>query len=206
MFQHLALDDNLVFVMMQTEMDKVFASGKFKDVRVDKILTYPNGQPGFYFAHLQYVDNIDAILAAEQKERSLLQQSTVVIQGEAVHAGYSMLDMGSIDLLFDGDNNTVARTLEANPFIVELSYPSVHSFSGYTMTLGSVTAQVTVFLYPEDGSPPVESIANFEGSLSNPELEVNFQITVNTQKVRFEVYQPYSGVPANVHVWEIVLR
>jgi 4-amino-4-deoxy-L-arabinose transferase-like glycosyltransferase len=205
-FQHLALDDNLVFVMLQTEMDKVFTSGKFKNVHVDKIIPYPNGQPGFYFAHLQYVDNIDEILAAEQKERSLLQKATLTIQSEPVQVSYSMLDMGSIDLVFDGDLNTVARTLEANPFIIELNFPKVHSYSGYTIVLGSTTAQVTVLLYPEDGGPPVESIANFDGSVSDPGLDVNFQMTVNTQKVRFEIYQPYTGVPANVHVWEIKLK
>jgi hypothetical protein len=35
---------------------------------------------------------------------------------------------------------------------------------------------------------------------------VNFGQAVSAQKVRFEIFQPYSGVPANVHVWEIELK
>jgi hypothetical protein len=206
LFQHLPLNDQMVFVMIPTEMDKVVSSGKFKAVRVDEVLPYPNGAPGFYFTHLQYVDNIDEILADEQKLRSALQETTLTIQGETVEVGYSMLDMGSIDLVFDGDAQTVARTLEANPFIIELTFQNAHQISGYKMILGSADASVTAWLYPKEGNQPMKFIADFNGSVRNPTLEVNFDQTVTTQKIRFEIFQPHSGVPANVHVWEIVLR
>ncbi len=206
LFQHLALNDQMVFVMIPTEMDKVVSSGKFKNMRVDEVLPYPNGAPGFYFAHLQYVDNIDEILAAEQEVRSALQEATLIIQGKAVQVGYSMLDMGSIELVFDGDQKTVARTLEANPFIIELTFPEARQLNGYKMILGSADVRVTTLLYPDGGGQPVQSIANFNGSVSNPELDVKFDVTVLAQKVRFELFQPYSGVPANVHVWEIELK
>jgi len=169
-------------------------------------LPYPNGAPGFYFVHLQYVDNIDEILVAEQEVRSALQEATLTIQGNPVQVRYSMLDMGSIELVFDGDKQTVARTLEANPFIIELTFPDVRQLNGYKMILGSADVRVTALLYPEDGGQPVQSIANFDGSVSNPELDVNFGHTVTARKVRFEIFQPYSGVPANVHVWEIELK
>jgi len=206
LFQHLALNDQMVFVMIPTEMDKVVSSGKFKDMRVDEVLPYPNGAPGFYFVHLQYVDNIDEILAAEQEARSALQEATLTIQGNPVLVGYSMLDMGSIELVFDGDPQTVARTLEANPFVIELTFPGARQLNGYKMILGSADERVTTLLYPDADGQPVQSIANFDGSVSNPELDVNFGLTVSAQKVRFEIYQPYSGVPANVHVWEIELK
>jgi hypothetical protein len=196
----------MVFVMIPTEMDKVVSSGKFKNMRVDEVLPYPNGAPGFYFAHLQYVDNIDEILAAEQEVRSALQEATLIIQGKPVQVGYSMLDMGSIELVFDGDQKTVARTLEANPFIIELTFPEARQLNGYKMILGSADVRVTTLLYPDGGGQPVQSIANFNGSVSNPELDVKFDVTVPAQKVRFELFQPYSGVPANVHVWEIELK
>jgi hypothetical protein len=206
LFQHLALNDNMVFVTIPTEMDKVVSSGKFTEVRVDEVLPYPNGAPGFYFVHLQYVDNIDEILAAEQAVRSLLQETTVTIQGDPVQVQYSMLDMGSIELVFDGDPQTVARTLEANPFIIELAFPEARPLNGYKMILGSADVRVTTVLFPDGGGQPVQSIANLDGSVSNPELDVNFGLTLSAQKVRFELFQPYSGVPANVHVWEIELR
>ena len=206
LFQHLALNDQMVFVMIPTEMDKVVSSGKFKDLRVDEVLPYPNGAPGFYFVHLQYVDNIDEILAAEQEVRSALQEATLTIQGNPVQVGYSMLDMGSIELVLDGDPQTVARTLEANPFIIELTFPEARQLNGYNMILGSADVRVTAYLYPDNGGQTVQSIANFDGSVSSPELDVNFGLTMSVQKVRFEIFQPYSGVPANVHVWEIELK
>ena len=155
---------------------------------------------------LQYADNIDAILAAEQELRSALQKTTLTIQGESVRVDYSMLDMGSIELIFDGDVNTVARTLEANPFIIELTFPEVRPLDGYRMILGSADVRVTVLLFPGNGGEPLESVADFDGSVRNPVLEVNFGGTVAAQAVRFEIFQPYSGVPANVHVWEIELK
>lgn len=206
LFQHLVLTDQMVFVMIPTEMDKVVSSGKFKNVRVDEVLPYPNGAPGFYFVRLQYVDNIDEILAAEQEVRSALQEATLTIQGDLVQVRYSMLDMGSIELVFDGDTQTVARTLEANPFIIELTFREARQLNGYKMILGSADARVTALLYPDGGEQSVQSTATFDGSVSSPELDVNFDLTVSTRKVRFEIFQPYSGVPANVHVWEIELK
>ena len=206
LFQHLSLDDNMVFVMIQAEMDKVVSSGKFKNLRVDQVIPYPNGAPGFYFARLQYVDNIDQILAAEQQARNVLQEAQLSILGQQVQVAYSMLDMGSIDLVFDGDRNTVARTLEANPFIIELTFPSPQPFSGYNMTLGSAITRVTVLLYPGNNDQPVQSTATFNGSVSNPELDVDFGRVVKAYKMHFEIYQPDAGVPTNVHVWEIELK
>jgi len=206
LFQQMPLNDQMVFVMIPAEMDKVVASGKFKNVRVDEVLPYPDEAAGFYFVRLQYVDNIGEILTAEQEVRSALQEATLMILDEPVLVGYSVLDMGSIELIFDGDLNSVARTLEANPLIVELTFPDVVQLSGYKMMLGSADVRVTTVLYPDGGGQPVQSVATFDGSVSNPELEVNFDRTVSARKVRFEIFQPYSGVPANVHVWEIEFK
>jgi hypothetical protein len=206
LFKHLPLSDQAVFVMMPIELDKVRTSGKFKDIQVDEVLDYPNGQPGFYFVRLKYADNVDEILSAEQAARSALQQGTVTIDGEPVQVAYSMLDMGSIELVFDGDPQTLARTLEANPFIIQLTFTEPRQISGYKMILGSADVQSSVFLYPNIDQQPSESVANFDGSVSNPELDVNFDKPQTVRVIRFEIFQPYSGVPANVHVWEIELK
>lgn len=205
-YQHQPLDDNMVFVMLPVEMDKVVASGKFKNMRVDEVLPYPNGAPGFYFVHLQYVDNIDEILAAEQEARRALQQSTVMLGGEPVQVGYSLLDMGSIELVFDGNPQTVARTMEANPFVIELTFPEARQLSGYRLVIGSAAVRVTTSLYPGISEQPVQTSVDFAGSIADPDLEVRFDHIVSAEKVRFEIYQPYSGVPANVHVWELELK
>jgi hypothetical protein len=206
LFERKPLDENTVFVMIPDEYQKTIDSGKFTNIRIDQTLPYPNGQVGFYFVRLQYVDNIDEILAAEQELRNALQEATITISGEPVQVSYSMLDMGTIDQVFDGDRKTVARTLEANPFIIELTFPEEHQLSGYKMFLGSADIRVTVILYPAESEQPLRSVADFDGSPSNPELDVNFGQTVTTKNLHFEILQPYSGVPSNVHVWEIELK
>jgi hypothetical protein len=200
------LDENTVFVMTPDDYNKAISSGKFTDIKIDQTLVYPDGQTGFYFVRLRYVDNIDEIFLTEKAERSALQQAEVTIDGDPVQVQYSMLDMGTIDLVFDGDKRTVARTLEANPFIIELTFPEEHQFSGYTIVLGSADSRVTTILYSAEGEPPAESVADFHGSPSNPEVDVNFGQILTAQKVRFEVFQPYTGVPSNVHVWEIIFK
>jgi len=200
------LDENTVFVMIPEDYNKTISSGKFKDIEIDKTLPYPDGQTGFYFVRLRYVDNVDEIFSAEKAGRSALQQAEVMINGDPVQVQFSMLDMGSIDLVFDGDKQSVARTLEANPFIIELTFSEEHQFSGYRMVLGSADTRVTAILYSAEGEQPAGSVADFDGSPSSPELDVNFGQAINTQKVRFEVFQPYTGVPSNVHVWEIEFK
>ena len=200
------LDENTVFVMNPEDYNKAISSGKFTDINIDETLPYPDGQTGFYFVRLRYVDNIDEIFSAEKAARSALQQAEVMINGEPVQVQYSLLDMGSIDLVFDGDTQTVARTLEANPFVIELTFPKEHQFSGYRMVLGSADSRVTATLYSTEGERPAESVADFDGSPSSPELDVNFGQTIKAQKVRFEVFQPYTGVPSNVHIWEIEFK
>jgi hypothetical protein len=74
------------------------------------------------------------------------------------------------------------------------------------MVLGSADSRVTATLYSTEGERPAESVADFDGSPSSPELDVNFGQTIKAQKVRFEVFQPYTGVPSNVHIWEIEFK
>jgi hypothetical protein len=205
LFQHLPLTDQMVFVVMPAELDKIIASGKFEQVTVEQTLYYPNGQPGFYFVRLRYVENIDEILAAERESRRSLLEDTFQIDGQAVDVRYSMLDMGSIDLLFDGNPRTVARTLEANPFIVELNFSTPRPVSGVTMTLGASNVNVRVIITGPAGEMHTLD-RNFNGSISQPTFELDFGEQWMAQSIRFEVLNPYAPEPTNVHIWEITLK
>lgn len=100
----------------------------------------------------------------------------------------------------------MARTLEANPFVIELTFPQARQLNGYRMNIGSADVQVKALLYLASGGKELESIAEYNGSVSSPLMDVFFDQSVIARKVRFEVFQPYTGVPANVHVWELELR
>jgi 4-amino-4-deoxy-L-arabinose transferase-like glycosyltransferase len=57
--QKLPLDEDTVFIMTPQEYDIIRESPKFSDIDVETIVPYPDGNPGFYFVHLRYVDNIE---------------------------------------------------------------------------------------------------------------------------------------------------
>jgi hypothetical protein len=203
LFQHLPLGEQIVFVMIPSEFEKMQASGKFQQVKIEKILPYPNGKPGFYFVRLHYVDNILAILAAEKEQRRALLEDVVTIDGQAVQVRYSMLDMATIHHIFDGDDSTVARTLEANPFVIELVFPELRKINGIRTVIGSLQGRLTVKLYATPGTTPIEYVQAITGSVSNPQISLDFGEAVPAQIVRLEFYDPNAAEPAHIHVWEI---
>jgi hypothetical protein len=205
-FQHLPLDDHMVFVVIPNELEKVQSSGKFADVRIEQVLEYPNGEPGFYFIRLRYVDTIDTILEAERDARRALIETSLPIDDQNVRVRYSMLDMGSIELLFDGNESTVARTLEANPFVIELAFPEARPVSETVLLLGSAYLQVRVSATVSGTPVPVVFEATFSGSVAEPELVIPFGGTLMVEALQFEILAPGIAEPANVHVWEIQLE
>jgi len=205
-FQHLPLNDNMVFVVIPHELEKVQSSGKFSEVRIEQVLDYPNGEAGFYFIRLRYVNNIDTLLEEEREERRALLEEHLTIAGQDVLVRYSMLDMGSIELLFDGNVSTVARTLEANPFVIELDFPEPHQVSGASLVLGSAYLQVQISVTVSGVPEPVVFEGTFRGSVAEPELTLDFGRKLSAEALRFEILVPGVAEPANVHVWEIVLR
>jgi hypothetical protein len=206
MFEHQPLDERTTFVMIPEEMDKVQSSGKFQDLRIKRTLYYPNNMPGFFFVQLRYADDIDAILEAEKVSRKSLQVGEIILQGEQVVVHYSLLDMGTIQHIFDGDLDTVARTLEANPFIIELTFPEARVMSGYTITTGSAKVRVTATLITgAEGEMPTYT-DSFQGTISEPGLTVTFDQSVMVKAIQFEIQELGVGEPAHVHVWEIEVR
>ena len=205
-FRRLPLDDNTVFVVIPNELEKVQASGKFEQVRVEQIVEYPNGDPGFYFIRLRYVTEIDAILEAERESRRALLEARMQIDGQETLVRYSMLDMGVIELIFDHDKNTVARTLEANPFVIELVFPEARPVSGVTLGLGAAYLQVRVSLTTPSAAEPVVFETTFRGSVAEPELSLDFGRAITASQVRFEFLAPGIPEPTNIHVWDIILH
>ena len=56
------IDPDSLFVLLPDELQRAQASQKFKTVEIQQVLNYPNGQPGFYFVRLEYLENIQEIL------------------------------------------------------------------------------------------------------------------------------------------------
>ena len=206
MNRHLPLDDKTLFIMLKDEYDKTVASGKFTDIRIEKIIYYPNNQPGFYFVRLRYVDNIDEILANESNARRELKTGEIKLDGQPVQVRYSVLDMGSIDAMFDGDPHSVARGLESNPLIVELTFPEARTLNGVSVIIGSVEEKITARLYATPDASPVEYSAQMKGTIEQPEVTLNFGQPTSAKVLRLEILNPFESEPSHIHVWEITLH
>lgn len=201
----LPLEPGMLFIVTPEEYRLVNESAKFKEVRTEKVLPYPDGRPGFYFLRLTYIDNIEAVFAAEQEQRRQLQQAQFELDGETVAARTSRLDIGTAAQAFDGDPATMLRTEDANPAVVELTFPRPRTFSGISVIIGSIQARITVLLYPEGEGEPLSFSTVGRGSVSSPELRLDFPTSQATRRLRVEVLDINQDEPAHVHIWEIKL-
>jgi 4-amino-4-deoxy-L-arabinose transferase-like glycosyltransferase len=201
------VDENTVFVMVPWEFDLAAQSDKLTDIRVERIVPYPDGTPAFYFVRLRYVDNIDEIFAAERAARAVLQEAVVNIEGQQVAVRHSYLDADSqsetIQLLFDNDPYTYAKTFEENPFVIELTFPKPRTISGFSIIIGSANAQITLIARAAPEAEPVTLTFEGKGSVAEPLLSFDFPAPIQAQSLRLEMLDPYSPPPAQIHIWEL---
>lgn len=202
------LDENTLFIMIPDEYAMTLASPKFTDVHVEKIVRNPDGTPAFYFVRLRYADNIDAIFAAEQAERSVLREAVINLDGQRVDVRFSYLDAAdqahSIQELFDHDIHTLVKTFEANPFIIELTFPTPRTIRGFSITIHSVDAQIVIQSYSTLGAEPVTYTFEGIGSDDAPTLFFEFPKPTQAQFLHFEMLDPHSPPPAQIHIWELI--
>ena len=206
MFQRLPLDANTVFVMMAREYQKTVDSGKFTDLRLEQTIPYPDGSPGFHFVRLRYTDEIDQILAAEKQARRQLVTAQLSLDGQPVQVKYPLLDMGEIAAAFDGNSDSLIRSLEANPLVLELTFPQPRTLNSVIASVGGAPTTFTVRLIPSDGSAEQTFSTQAGVALEVRQLTLDFGAPLSVAKLIIEVKNTNEGEPAHVHLWEISLR
>jgi hypothetical protein len=202
----LPLDDQTVFVMIPHELDQAVNSGKFKDIYIDQDWTidYPNGDPGFYFVHLAYVDDIDRIMAEERAQRKILQEGiTQLPDGQVVTVQYSRLDMGDLKALFDGNVNSITRTEEANPMKIYVTFQPQRLVQGVTVRVGGVPTRLTVRVYRQGQSDPQVFVVEKPETADPRDVRVDFAGRIQATRIEIEVLSTRDKEPAHVHVWEV---
>ena len=195
-----------IFVLPTYEYQAALDSGKFIGHNVLEVIYYPNGLPGFYVVQMRYVENIAEIIAAERAERAILLEENISVAGEPAFLRYPRLDIGGPLNIFDGDEETVARTMEANPFIIELKFQTPKTISGYDIIIGAARGEITTFLFADAEGEPIESVNSFVGSVEDPWAHVDFPEPAAVEKVRVEVLDHTQLEIGHVHVWELILR
>jgi hypothetical protein len=204
-YERQEIDPQALFILPFGEYIQLSDSGKFT-MKAERSVTDPNGYPAFLFIRAAYVPHIDEILAQEAAARQHLYDGSIYFEGDAIPIRYPQLDMGEIPNAFDENDDTLIRTAEANPLVLEMYLNEVRQVSGVELIIGATLAQVTVSVAPELGAEPIVFTQEVEGFLDQPGVSVDFGPSVPAAFIRLEIKDLRQGDPGHVHLWEVRLR
>jgi 4-amino-4-deoxy-L-arabinose transferase-like glycosyltransferase len=200
----LDLNDQMVFLVTSDEYRALQGEPKFDPPAVLQVLPYPDGTPGFYLLRLSYSDAAPAIFAEEIERRRIPIVDSVLVEGERVMVQYPLLDVGSIDLAFDGDEFTLIRTFEANPALFILEFPSPRQASGISLTMGAFPFDVTLRAFASTSAEPVIVQGSFRPPAEQPTVELRFDSPAVIQRLEIEIFHRDAGDgQAKIHVREV---
>ncbi|UCH58474.1 MAG: glycosyltransferase family 39 protein [Anaerolineales bacterium] len=206
LFKRMPLSPNDIFIMTPTEYAQAVDSPKFSLVSVEEIIPYPDGSAGFYIVTLAYSAFADEMFASEKEARRQLAEAQVVMDGENIFIRHSQIDMGTAQLAFDHDTFTLMRGLEANPFLLEIEFPSPRRVSSMKAEFGLVNLQVTVRLLSTSEASPVVYEQLFLNASGTAPVAMEFAKGPDkVTKIHFEFLNVQSGDTANIHIRELEL-
>jgi hypothetical protein len=200
------LEANTTFVMIPEELERVIACKKFTHVKILEVVRYPNGESGFYFVRLSYVDDIDTIFDQEKAARRILQEAEVVIDGKPAAVHYSYLDLGEIKNIFDDDPTSLLRSFEANPLEVQIEFSEPRSLGGLDVKVGGTPTEVKVKLYNTGGVLLLEDARTVAEDPNPRAVRFEWNPGQTVGRVDISVRNVYDQEPAHVHLWQISFR
>jgi hypothetical protein len=197
------LDEKMLFVLPPEEYARAQDSARFSQIVVEKTILWPNGSPGFYFVHLRYRDDIDAIFQAEMQDRSLLSQDTLILNGQLVQIRYSQLDMDPIQNIFDDDPNTLIRTKATNPLVLQIEFPEPRLLRGLILRIGGDPSLLDVTAEVAGISQAFHwQRAAAESPILRP-LQLDFEQTLAVRRLEIHLKNKDEGELSHVHLWEL---
>jgi hypothetical protein len=169
------LDPDYYFIVTPDEMGKIRSDNKFQSLTVRSIIPLPTGNPGFYVINLAFSDNIDAIMAEQKAERSKPVEENFEWDGQSVRVVHSPLGGGQLSDLMDGHPETLAKSLDTNPFTLDYYFSTAIPTSSIDIQTGSFADfTVTVRLYAPNSNQPVEYSQTFKGLPPDPLVSIPF--------------------------------
>jgi hypothetical protein len=200
------LTDDDLFVMTRAEYDRARRDPKVAVRPPDRTIPYPDGKPGFYFARMRYTPEAAAIFAAEREERRRPREDTVTIDGQAVTVTHPMMDIGRIGDLFDGQFHTLIRGYEANPFFVDVAFPSPRRISRIDLSLSQMKCDITIEVQPAGGGAPVVLTREMKDPPGDSIQEFPLPAPVSAARVRVTVQEKFLGEPAHIELRDLAFR
>ncbi|MEE4270818.1 MAG: glycosyltransferase family 39 protein [Thermoanaerobaculales bacterium] len=195
--------ESMILVAIPTEYEAVKTSGKFAEIDELRVLPYPDGTRGFTFLRLTYRDDIAEILAAEAAERRRLRSSYVAAMGRRLTVRHSDFDIGSAELLFDGDDDTLARTSAANPMMLAVETDEPIEASAARVVFGSTNVEIGIELFAPGSDEPLTAGTSVTGTIEEPWATVSFPHRVRFDRATLTLTDLRQTDPGHVHLWEL---
>jgi 4-amino-4-deoxy-L-arabinose transferase-like glycosyltransferase len=202
------LDDKTILVLTASEYEAALVNPKLADIRVEELIPYPDGSPGFYFIRMRYSAQADAIFEQERLERLKPVIDTLVVDGSTLTIEHPLFDSGGVQHLFDGDPYTLARGYEANPMVLKITFDTPRPVHGMDLTTGSMDFALTVRLFAPGDSEPVVYAETYTGLPNDPTVSIDFD-EAPAQVSRLEMEVLHLTEPpgaAKIHLREIHFR
>jgi hypothetical protein len=197
---------NTIFIMSPDDYNKIITSGKFDPMEVVDVLYYPDGTPGFIFAHLKYNNAALVTFEHEIESRKFLDSAQVSLNGEVVTAASSRLDMGGLQSVFDNDPKTLIRSLEANPLVLEVSFMKPKNFSTAWLLIGGSASQITIYVLPVGSQTPLAVSITVQDSAATRKITLPLPTNTAISRMRVELRTIRDGEPSHVHLWDVGLQ
>lgn len=199
------IGENTLFVMTPAEF-KELPSNYFSTIQVERILSTPNGQPGFYFVRLKYVENIQALITEQQSANHAVVTEMVPLGMQIVKITHNRLDMGKISDLFDHNASTLIRSAGINPLELDLSFENPISFQQVLVGIGGNDTTITAQVWQARQEEPLtRSVHLLETPLPRT-LTVNFGQPLQVTRLHLEISNTREGANDHVHVWDLTFQ
>jgi hypothetical protein len=207
------------YLIRRQELDprdiQIFSPEEFRKAREDgrllleeplRVIRAPDGTDAFVFVRMRYAAGADAAFAREREERARLRDAQVRVSGMDMTISHSMLGMGEIRDVVDGDTRTLIRGFEANPFVMEFRFPQSRAINALNLELGTME-RFTVTLSATDSAGGIrKTVRAFEGLPPDPRVSIESPVTESITGLRLEIYQMHGLDTAEIHVREVEIE
>ncbi|MBI9049351.1 MAG: glycosyltransferase family 39 protein [Anaerolineaceae bacterium] len=199
---YVPIPDDLLIVMTKEEVERMYESNKFDQIEIVDRIAFPNGQTGFSFVSLKYIDAIEDVFAEEVAARKILQVEELPISGVPAAVSYSYLDMGQINDIFDHDDASMIRTMEANPMVIQVHYNHPTDLERCTVRIGGTASTMDLELYNDEQTMIGQYHIELEETAAPRIIDFEIIPQDDVTEVHFILFNTYDVEPAHVHLWE----
>lgn len=190
-----------LYVFPEDEYRLIAGDPKLR-IRVEKTIADPAGAPAFRFASIEAAPDWRERLAAEEAERRRLETEEVLVGVETWTVAHSVLDMGPLANLFDGQPATLVRTKDVDPAVFEIAFPTPRPVRRVSVTTETGTISLTLTRIAADGSSDERS-QTWRGLPPDPTVSLGFADSRSTRRLRLVVENVDKKEPTHLHVRDI---